>query len=99
MGLLTYGFVNNKNIFQSHKTVSQRKFGEFSRWHAGWVRQNVADSAHQEIESWFTGKTDDLVPNRTQKVTRNCLDKTPYKLYNKYTVEISKTSPPPLSSS
>jgi ribosome modulation factor len=76
--------------FQSHKTVSQCKSNAFSRWHAGWVRQNVSDSAHQTIDDWFMGKTDDLCPNKTLKIARNFLEKTPYRLYHKYHVEVQK---------
>ena len=81
-------FVN----FQSHKAVSLRKSSAFSRWHAGWVRQNVTDSAHQAMDHWFMGKTDELLPNRTQKIARTFMQKTPYRLYHKYMVELLKNN-------
>ena len=82
----------SRSIFQSHKSVSRAKSGAFSRWHAGWVRQNVPDSAHVAIDDWFMGKTDDLVANRTSKMIQNSPDKTPYRLYNKYVVESTSTT-------
>jgi hypothetical protein len=81
-----------KLYFQSHKSVSRKKFGAFSRWHAGWVRQNVTDSASQAIDDWFMGKTADLAPNRTQRVIRNVSDKSPYRLFSKFVVESMKLS-------
>ena len=79
-------------LFQSHKTVSHRKQNAFSRWHASWVRQNVTDESHQSIDSWFMGKTEDLCPNRTQRIVRNFMDRTPYRTYKKYHVEMVKSS-------
>jgi hypothetical protein len=52
----------------------------------------VTDAAHVAIDKWFMGKSDDLCPNRTQKVTRALLDKTPYRVYHKFTVEWLKPS-------
>ncbi len=79
--------------FQSHKTVSLRKSSAFSFWHASWVRQNVPDTAHHSIEQWFMGKSDQLVPNRTQKLSRSSQEKAPYRQYLRYKVDLPKAIP------
>jgi hypothetical protein len=38
----------------------------------------------------FMGKSDDLERNRTQKVARNFLDRSPYRLFHKYHVDVLK---------
>ena len=77
--------------------MSRRKSGAFGRWHAAWARQNVPESQHKNIDNWFMGKSEELVPNRTTKLVRTDHDKTPYRNYNKYRVEVVKSSAAPTS--
>jgi hypothetical protein len=55
------------------------------------VRQNVTDSAHSAVEQWFMGKSDELLPNRTLKTPKTILEKTPYRVYHKYVVDLLKS--------
>ena len=80
---------------QSHKKVSRRKTGDFNRWHSGWLAENVSESQHSSVADWFMGKTapqsaPDLVPNKTHKIVKNDLEKTPYRTYHKFRADIIK---------
>lgn len=76
----------------SHKAVSRRKAGDFGRWHSQWLKKNVSESSQTSINEWFMGKCEGLVPNRTHKITKADLERTPYRTYYKYRAEIVKTT-------
>lgn len=81
-----------KRALTSHKSVSQRKFSSFERWHAAWARKNVSEEQHKSTENWFMGNSDDLVANQTQKRTRTFTNKEPFRIYHKWIVEVIPAS-------
>jgi len=94
--------INSENCFYrklaltrgktSHKAVSRRKTSDFNKWHSKWVKKNVSESAKANIEDWFMGRSDGLVPNKTHKITRADPERTPYRTYYKFKSELLKSN-------
>lgn len=64
--------------------MHQRFFDYVQRWQV----KNVSDLQRITINDWLLGRNqNDLVPNKTSIRKDNNLLKTPYSVYNRYTVE------------
>ena len=74
--------------------MSRRKTGDFNRWHANWLADHVSESQHAAVADWFMGKVDGLVPNKTHKIVRNDMERTPYRTFYKWQADILKQPPP-----
>jgi hypothetical protein len=48
----------------------------------------VSETQHGFVADWFMGKTDGLVPNKTHKIVKNNMEKTPYRIYYKFRADI-----------
>ena len=88
--LINFEIYGSKSYFsfQSHKLVSIRKTKDFSSWHKQWLVKNVTQESHQDINNWFLGHSDNLLPNKTRVIIINDDKRSPYHQLTKYKCEI-----------
>ncbi|XP_058806955.1 paired amphipathic helix protein Sin3a isoform X2 [Phymastichus coffea] len=73
---------------QSHPAVTRRKAGKFEQWHRGWAARSVSELQSKACHSWLMGCHESLASlQRTRVLTDNDLARSPYRPYNRYTVE------------
>jgi hypothetical protein len=73
--------------FQSHSTVTKKMHASFKTFMNRWLDRNVNETQQQSSTDWLMGRTADLVKNVTVVKQDNDLNRTPYRVYNRYKVE------------
>ncbi|XP_023245695.1 paired amphipathic helix protein Sin3a isoform X2 [Copidosoma floridanum] len=72
---------------QSHRKVTKDKCSKFQEWHFKWASKNIVDSQHRLCQDWLMGRYENLVPHRTRVITDNDQARTPYRQYNRYSID------------
>ncbi|XP_057319061.1 paired amphipathic helix protein Sin3a-like isoform X3 [Microplitis mediator] len=84
-------FLYKQNSFtrarESHLAVTKNLNNKFHGWLQKWVAKNVPDTQHQSCIDWLMGRYENLIPHRTRVIVDNDQSRTPYRSYNRYTVE------------
>ncbi|XP_033099647.1 paired amphipathic helix protein Sin3a-like isoform X2 [Anneissia japonica] len=55
-----------KKAKESHQEVSIKLHTKFRKWFNEWVRKNVSREQEKQVERWFMGDIDDLIPCQTR---------------------------------
>ncbi|XP_071943532.1 paired amphipathic helix protein Sin3a-like isoform X2 [Antedon mediterranea] len=55
-----------KKAKESHQEVSIKLHTKFRKWFNSWERKNVSRDQEKQVERWFMGDIDDLVPCQTK---------------------------------
>ncbi|CAO1419976.1 unnamed protein product [Diamesa tonsa] len=87
-GYILYRKNSLKRAKQTHPKVTKSMHQRFFDYVQRWQVKNVSDLQRITINDWLLGRNqNDLVPNKTSIRKDNNLLKTPYSIYNRYTVE------------
>lgn len=76
---------------QSHTTITLSNDAKFHRLHEEWTTTYVSSAQHRLCRDWLMGHYDNVIPHRTQVLSDNDRTRAPYRLYNKYRVEVIKS--------
>ena len=74
-------------FFQTHSTITKKMDVKFKSFVNRWLDRNLSTFQRQKCSEWLMGRHEDLVKNATIVKQDNDLNRTPYRVYNRYKVE------------
>uniref|UniRef100_A0A2C9K1L6 Paired amphipathic helix protein Sin3a n=1 Tax=Biomphalaria glabrata TaxID=6526 RepID=A0A2C9K1L6_BIOGL len=86
-GLVMYKCARLARTNESHKQVTQKKYANMLKWVDVWLAKNVTSTQSEECRKWLLGLTTDSRSNKTYVTEIEQHDKTPYRVFRKYSVD------------
>ncbi|CAL1533075.1 unnamed protein product [Lymnaea stagnalis] len=71
----------------SHKKVTQKKYKNMLNWTEPWLTRNVSQTQAEDCRKWLMGLATESRSNNTSVLEIEQYDKTPYRLFRKYSVD------------
>lgn len=72
--------------FQTHKSLSLKKFSRFSKWLTNWKSRNVTEKNEDACCEWLDGRLEETC-GKTIRHSEGSSSQLPYHSYVKYSVE------------
>jgi len=73
---------------KTHPKVTSTKYAKYKKVVDAWVGENCTEADLRTNTDWLMGRGPDMHPNRTVIANDNSLNRSPYRPYNRYVVQM-----------